>query len=375
MVNKVMLLADATSPHTIKWARSLSERGISICIVSFTLPDPAVYSQYPLVQVVSLGFDNKLIKSGVAGSGKWRYLTALPKVRWQIKQFKPNIVHAHFASSYGLLGALSGFSPFILSVWGTDVYEFPRKSLLHKAVIKFNLARADKLLSTSHDMARETWLYTNKPITVTPFGIDTDFFKPGQKADLPFSSDDLVIGNVKGFDRRYGVTYLIEAFALLVKQRPALPLKLLLLGDGADHEELQQQIKALGLMTRVHFAGRVPYDQMPAYHNAQHISACVSLRESFGVAVIEAGACEVPVVATRVGGLPEVVQHGQTGLLVSAGDASAIKDALLQLVDDAVLRSRMGRAARQLVQQHFDWQGNVSQMHAIYQQLTTELSS
>lgn len=375
MADRVLLLADATSPHTIKWARSLSERGMHICIVSFTLPDAEVYRNYPRIQVVSLGFDSALVKSGVAGGGKWRYLTALPKVRRQIKQFKPDIVHAHFASSYGLLGALSGFSPFVLSVWGTDVYEFPRKSALHKAVLKFNLAKADKILSTSYDMARETALYTKKPITITPFGIDTDFFKPGAKVPLPFNADDLVIGNVKGFDSRYGVTYLIEAFALLIKQRPALPLKLLLLGDGADREVLRQQVVSLGLSKLVHFAGRVPYDQMPAYHNAQHISACVSLRESFGVAVIEASACQIPVVATRVGGLPEVVQHGQTGMLVEAANAEAIKEALLQLVDDAALRRRMGIAGRQLVQQQFDWQANVDQMQAIYQQLKMELAN
>ena len=75
-------------------------------------------------------------------------------------------MHAHYASSYGLIGSLMNFSPFVLSVWGSDVFEFPKLGIINKLVLKYNFFKADKILSTSNIMAKEIQLYTNKDIEV-----------------------------------------------------------------------------------------------------------------------------------------------------------------------------------------------------------------
>jgi glycosyltransferase involved in cell wall biosynthesis len=284
-----------------------------------------------------------------------------------IADFQPDILHVHYASSYGLIGALSGFHPYLVSVWGADIFEFPRKSIFHRELIKFTLRKADKILSTSHVMAKETNKYTEKPIEVTPFGIDLDRFKPFHAESL-FNEDDIVIGTIKGLDKQYGIEFLLQAFAILAKRQPALPLKLLIVGGGPLEKSLKQRANELGIENRTAFTGQVRYDEIASYHNMLTIFVALSVidSESFGVAILEASACEKPVVVANVGGLPEVVEHGVTGLVVPPKHPEAAAAAIERLIHDNELRWQMGNAGRERVKKLYDWKVNVEQMLGIY---------
>ena len=135
---KLLLLADPSSTHTIKWAKSLAKKDVDIFIFGLSDYDQSVYENFENIKVYSLGYKRNIIMGKEGNVSKLRYLKALPAVKKVIKGYKPDIVHAHYATSYGLLGALSGFHPLIISVWGSDIFNFPRKSFLHKGLIKFN---------------------------------------------------------------------------------------------------------------------------------------------------------------------------------------------------------------------------------------------
>src|SRR5690606_14690363 len=116
------------------------------------------------------------------------------------------ILHAHYATSYGLIGALSGFKPFVLSVWGADVYDFPRRSKLHKKLFQYNLKKADLILSTSEIMRNELKKYTAKEVLVTPFGVDTSVFC---KKDIAEKDNSVInIGTIKSLEEKYGIIYI-----------------------------------------------------------------------------------------------------------------------------------------------------------------------
>jgi len=366
---KVLLLSNPGSPHTIKWARSLAENAVEICILGLSAYDPSVYRNYENIQVHSLGLPGSITGNSEANISKARYLKAMPMVKQLIEKFRPDIVHAHYASSYGLLGALSGFHPYIISVWGADIFEFPRKSFLHGALIKYNFRKADKILSTSQVMAKETGRYTEKPIEVTPFGIDLERFKPLRVGNL-FDEGDVVIGTIKGLDKQYGIEFLLRAFAILAERHHALPLKLLIVGGGPLEKSLKQLANELRIDDRTVFAGRVDYDAVVNYHNmlAVFVSLSVIDSESFGVAILEASACEKPVVVADVGGLPEVVADGVTGFVVAPRDPESAAAVIEKLVLDEELRKRMGKAGRTRVKELYDWNENVKQMIRIYQE-------
>ena len=179
---KVLLVSDAGSIHTRRWASSLEDAGLDMVLFSITPADEDWYCRKGIkIYVFDLfGYKKKknsfnkkknLVASLTAHAGAVRAL------RTVIRKEKPDILHAHYATSYGLVAALSGFHPFVVSVWGSDIYEFPRQSAVNRMAVKYILGRADRVLSTSCAMAAETARYCRGDIGITPFGVDTDIFR------------------------------------------------------------------------------------------------------------------------------------------------------------------------------------------------------
>lgn len=362
---KLVLLSDPNSVHTARWATSLAAKGIDVYIIGLSDNRNNFYSAYDNIKVYSLNIDSKEVIKESELLSKFKYVKTLKKVKSLIKEINPDIVHSHYATSYGMLGTLSGFHPFIISVWGSDVFIFPKKSFIHKNILKYNLKKADKILSTSYAMARETALYTDKDIEVTPFGIDLDKFKPMVVESL-FDEKDIVIGTIKSLEPEYGIEFLIKAFKIVFEKNKNLSLKLLIVGGGSLEKELKQLVADLGLSKHTVFTGRVPYEDIPRYHNMIDVPVFVSNSESFGVAVIEASACEKPVVVSDVGGLPEVVENNVTGIVVPPKNERETAKAIEKLVLDKLLREKMGKAGRERVKKLYNWENNVKQMIDIY---------
>ena len=134
----------------------------------------------------------------------------------------------------------------------------------------------------------------------------------------------------------------VRAFALLRARRPAF---LILAGDGPERARVEEEVRATGLSSHVSFTG--PARDLATLLRASDLFLLPSSAESFGLAALEAMSCGVPVLATRVGGLPEVVGDGETGLLFPLGATSEMAEAAAALLADSARRAEMGRAARQ----------------------------
>ncbi len=364
---KVLLFSDPSSAHTIKWANGLAGQGIKVVVFGFSSFNKKEYD--PSITVSSSVHVFDRTKQKTDGSfQKISYLKLLPELKKIIKFEKPDILHAHYASSYGLIGALSSFHPYIISVYGADVYNFPRKNIFTKKLLVYNLSKADKILSTSHVMMDETKLYTSKKIEVTPFGINTSIFSPMNTKELIFSKEDVIIGTVKTLEKKYGIDYLIKAFKLVKDRNPQFPLKLLIVGKGSKEFELKNLVNSLQLDEVTKFTGFVNYSESPKYHNMIDISVFPSVEnsESFGVSVLEASACEKPVIVSNVGGLPEVVENGKTGFIVNSKDEQHTSRVIEQLLLNKELRMKLGVQGRKRVIEKFQLDECVHQMITIY---------
>ena len=364
MNRRILFLSDVNSAHTRKWAESLAKKGFEIGVFSLS---PCTSDWFESFSNITVFSSVKLTPEQFIASdfSKVAYFKELRALKEIIKTFKPDIVHAHYATSYGLLGVLTKFRPLIISLWGSDIFDFPRKSFLHRAVLKYNLKMADRVLSTSNVMAAETKKYTDRPVLVTPFGIDMKLFKPKSTQRL-FSESDVVIGTIKVLDEVYGIDYLIKAFKVLKDKYQHIPLKLLIVGRGQQTEELKKLTSQLGLSDDTIFTGFVNHALVSDYHNMIDISCFLSNSESFGVSVVEASSCEKPVVVTNVGGLPEVVDEGSTGFIVPPRDEHAAAAAIEKLILNPGLRAEMGRNGRKKVSLLYDWDKNLEGIIQIY---------
>lgn len=361
---RIFILSDANSIHTKRWITSLCKYNIEIFLFSFRDDVGNYYSSFS-----NLKFFGCHIHSQETFFEKAKYLTFLQILKRKILEFAPDILHAHYASSYGLLGALTNFHPYVVSVWGSDIYDFPRKTLLHNRILRYILFKADNVLSTSHVMANETSKYTDKNIEITPFGVDTSLFK---KIDIEKEEEKLIIGNVKSLSCIYGIDILIEAFSIVSKQNPNINLKLEIVGDGPDKDKLKALTLSLGISNQVCFVGRVENNTLPRYYSRFSVAVFPSVSESFGVVAVEAMACECPVVTSDADGFTEVVVDGQTGFIVPKKDIENTAKAIQRFIDNPELRPLMGRKGRERVLKLYNWDDNVNAMISIYQQIMCE---
>ncbi|HTA81576.1 MAG TPA: glycosyltransferase [Bacteroidia bacterium] len=365
-MTRILFLADINSPHTQKWALSLAEKGFEIGIFSLSKPYTDWFKTNKNIECLTKATGSDVAKKKELG--KLAYIGAVPALKRAIGSFKPDILHAHYATSYGMLGALSGFHPFVISVWGSDVYEFPNRSALHKFILKQNLKKADCLMSTSHVMAEELAKYTSHKIEITPFGVDLNVFKP-QKIKTLFNEGDIVIGTIKSLEPVYGIKYLIEAFCILCTKHKDWPLKLLIVGGGLQEQELKNMVAIADITDKVIFTGRVPSGSVHEYHNMLDVYVALSDSESFGVAVVEASACGKPVVVSNVSGFVEVVENGATGLIVPVRSAKVAANAIERIISDKELAKQMGVNGRKRVEEMYNWSVNLEGIIKIYSTL------
>ena len=354
---KIAFLAAQSSIHTVRWANALAQRGHSIFLITMHTGEEPLHEN---VQLFKLPIP-----------APWGYFLNTPFLKRLLKQLQPDWLHAHYATGYGTLGRLSRFESLLLSVWGSDVFEFPEQSRWHKAFLVKNLQAATQICSTSHIMAATTQHLCgdDKAIAITPFGIDISLFYPSPELR---NHSVFKIGTVKTLAPQYGIDTLIQAFYQLRNQlqdkEPLLAqqLRLCIAGDGQQRAELKALVRRLGLETVTEFVGHLPHAQVPTYLNQLDIYVAASRQDSFGVAILEASACGLPVVVSRVGGLPEVVEEGLTGLLVEKDNVEQFAAALLKLIQNQSLRDSIGEAGRQHVIDNYDWRESVLILETVY---------
>ncbi|EDS76840.1 glycosyl transferase, group 1 [Clostridium botulinum C str. Eklund] len=361
---RICYLADAGSVHTKKWCDFFKKKGYDIHVISLNS------GKIDGVTVHSLNIETERVKNG-SSFYKVRYVFKIFQIRSILKKIKPDIVHAHYASSYGLIGALLNYHPYLVSVWGSDIYEFPLKGKLFERIIKFNLSKADKILSTSKAMAEETKKYIDKKIYITPFGVDRTVFKPidNKKDD---NTGDILIGTVKTLDPKYGIEYLIRAFAMIKKEYNNAKLEIA--GNGNQREYLENLCDQLNIKENVKFLGRINTNEVVEAFNRFDIAVFPSINESFGVAAVEAQACGVPVIVSNVGGLPEATSDGYSSIVVDKQSPEEIYEALKKLIEDENLRKEMGRNGVKFVAENFDVIDNFNYVNTIYDEVIDEFN-
>lgn len=384
---RIALLGPANSIHLQRWAAALAQRGHDLLVVSQHRCDRTLLPER--AEVAWLPHDG--------GLGYFRNAGPLRRL---LATWRPDLLNAHYASGYGTTAALGSKVPTLLSVWGSDVYDYPYQGRLQGWWLRRNLRRATAIASTSAAMARQVrrLLPDVGPIAITPFGVDLAQFAPALGVDVAQSAwatgvelahfapgtdvdlthltpaagidEPLTLGIVKSLAPKYGVDLLLRACAGLLEDPAlrALAPRLLIVGDGPQRAALEALALELGLAASTSFVGAVPHADVPSWLARLDVYAAPSRldSESFGVAVIEASACGLPVVVSDAGGLPEVVRDGVTGIVVPRDDVPALQAALRRLLLDPALRRRLGQAGRAHVAAHYDWPRCVDAMERAY---------
>lgn len=310
-----------------------------------------------------------------AGWHDVRATLRLARLMWRVR---PDVVHARNWSTWPdtvLASMLTRRSGTVFSLHGWDHEQSASRS--RAWACRMLARRTDHLCSVS---ARAAELFAQevgldpRRFEIIPNGVDADLFRPRfdrnmVRAELGIGERDFVVGWVGRLEPIKDIPGLLDAFSMFVRGRGAT-CRLVIAGDGVQRDRLRSHADRLGLRELVRWLGwRSDIARlMPAFD----VFALTSRREGMNNAVLEATACGVPVVATAVGGTPEMIRDGLEGRLVKPGDPSGLARALNQLADDDDLRRRMGASACRRAQSDFSWQTTLDRYANLYRRAAAQ---
>lgn len=304
---------------------------------------------------------------------KWSYDPLfLIRLTRLIRRHRIDIVHSHefMMTVYGAVGAKLTRVPMIGTMHGKVYY--PERARRVR-MLKFALSLSSKMVAVSEDLRKYlAGLFGSdsaKLITLYN-GIDLSKYssiesKQQSRELLSISENAPVAGTVGSLFKVKGLNYLLDAVPMIRNAHPDFVL--LIAGEGEQESELKSQAESLGLGESVRFLGF--RDDIPRVLNAMDVYVCSSLSEGHSLSILEAMALAVPIVATEVGGNPELIDDGLNGILVKKEDPSALADGICSLLNDPDLGKKFGDESRSIVEERFSLESMIREYSNLYKGL------
>ncbi|MGB9927169.1 MAG: glycosyltransferase [Methanosarcina sp.] len=322
-----------------------------------------------------------------------RYIYAIPKKyfypftgisysqfisRYAVKNInpKPDLIHAHFSypDGYGMMKLSKKWKiPLVISALGTIERKVAYEGSYTSKQIIQTMNFADRILSVSEDLKLHIINLGIKPekVIVVPNGVDIEKFKPVKKEKarnfLNLPQDKKIVLFVGALRKIKGVDYLIEAAKAFVDR----DTELFMVGrDDGLKKSLDKRAEELKISNFIKFTGPVNHEDIPLWISASDILVLPSLSEGRPNVILEALACEIPVVATDVGGIPELLIQGETGYLVPAKNPVELSKRIGKLLEDEDLREKMGKLGRKsIIKRGLTWEAHGKKTADIYSEL------
>jgi len=365
---KICYFANAASIHTVRWVKYFADRGHEVHLISIKTYET------DRVENVNLHLLRVFCPQIRIVSYVIFLVYSVIQIRSLLRKINPDVLHTHYVTDYGFLGALSCFHPLVVTAWGSDVLVNPKVSRARKLAVEFALRRADLITcDAEHIQAPLVELGANPAkINLINFGIDIRKFSPGPKDEELMRrfeiSDSPVIVSLRSLEPIYDIDSLVNAVPLILRQAPKA--KFMIAGRGSQETRLKELAKSLGVVENIRFIGLIPNYELPRYLRTADIYVSTSLSDAgISASTAEAMACELPVVITDFGDNGKWVVDGVNGFLVPLKNPEALSSRILDLLSHQEKRLRFGQAARHVIEERMSIEKEMQRMEMLYDQL------
>jgi glycosyltransferase involved in cell wall biosynthesis len=347
--------------HTERWLRYFVERGHDVHLLTVQ-PGPM-----PGVTVHDI--------TSHLGPKWLRYATSLVRVKALLSRLDPDVLHTHFLTGYGYWGWLSGFRPFLLTVWGDDVYQTPFESRAKLWLARHALAAADWISGDSVDMLEKAIELGARRERCEHLQLGVDFrqFRPDIPAgtvaavreEFATPADAPVVLSTRSFSQPYyNIPLFVDAIPALLARRPDAVFWIAGY-EGAD-SGVRAQAERLGVAHAVRFLGRVPHERLQDVVAAADVYITIPSLDATAVSLLEAMAAGKAIVASALPSAMEWIIEGETGRVVPPGERAPLEAAIGDLLDAPAARARLGAAAHRAARAGADWARHMSRNEEVY---------
>jgi glycosyltransferase involved in cell wall biosynthesis len=347
--------------HTERWLRFFVERGHDVHLLTVQ-PGPI-----PGVTVHDI--------TSTLGPKPLRYATSLARVRGLLGRLDPDVLHTHFLTGYGYWGWLSGLRPFLLTVWGDDVYQTPYESRAKLWLARGALAAADWISGDSVDMLEQAITLGARRDRCEHLQLGVDFrqFRPDVPADVTAAvragyatpPDAPVVLSTRSFSQPYyNIPLFVDAIPAIAQRHPGAVFWIA--GYEGEDGAIRAQVARLGIAERVRFLGRVPHERLQDVVAASDVYITIPSLDATAVSLLEAMAAGKAIVASALPSAMEWIRDGVTGRVVPAGEGAPLVEAISDLLADPAKRAALGRAAHLEARARADWHHHMARNEEVY---------
>jgi glycosyltransferase involved in cell wall biosynthesis len=355
---RICYLAAADSIHSSRWIRFFRDRGHEVHWISLVPRADAARDIDPIVEITSPGFK------------PLRMARAVHAARRLLRSLRPDVLHAHYAGVYGVVAALSGFHPLVLTPWGSDVLIAGRSPLV-RPFVRLALRRADLITVDAQHMADSVVGFgvPRDRIRLVYFGTDTEMFRPEARSDeVRRQIGAPIVVSLRSFEPVYDVATLIRCVAAVVRAVPGV--RFLLIGRGTQEAALKDLSNSLGVSDHVVFLGHVHASQLPRYLASSDVYVSTALSDAgLAASTAEAMACGLPVIVTDSGENRRWVRDSESGYVVPTKSPEVLTERIIDLLRHPDVRERWGEANRQVIVEHNNYAREMTRMEEIYRVL------
>jgi glycosyltransferase involved in cell wall biosynthesis len=356
---RLALLSNASVIHTRRWGDYFHARGHQVLLISL---EPGTGFAYPC-QVIESRIPFRFL----------RYPLQRGRVAARVAEFGAELVNAHFVPNYGLIGALIGRHPLVVSVWGSDVLLSGRRSPLHAARARFVLRRADWVTTDARMLTRAACELGAAPARVltVPMGVDPAPYRAARRAAAAAAAagaPPLVVSTRK-LEPVYDVGTLVAALPALWAAQPEL--RVTVVGDGPERPGLAAAAAAAAGAhgDRITFTGMLPHPAIAAALGRAEIYVSTSTSDSTSVSLLEAMAAGAFPVVTDLEANREWIDDGRNGFLVPVGSPTQVAERILAALADPALRARAAEENAERIDARATWAKNMAEVEQLFESL------
>lgn len=380
--------------YTFELARQMANAGHRVFLIGYAHHQGATFKSREIIEGVEIF--RLPSKDGFSFSSKIFYFwKVFQKLRQINAQFPIDLIHANTVVPAGLGGYLfKTFQkklPLVVTSHGYEVLVRPR-NFFFKFLTKLTFKKVDFTIGVSQEVAQASIRSGANPAKTVNWcnPVDTERFRPDISGDeirnfYKISDEEKVILSLRRLHPKTGVKYLIESAAEIARE--CGKIKFLIVGDGILKDQLIKRVAELGLEEIFIFAGAISNELVPQYIAASNLAIFPSLAEATSIACLEVMAGAKPVIASDVGGLPEIIVDGYNGILIAfPKEASHYEDfglapeivhnlarAIITLVKDDSKAKKLGQAGLKEVHQNYSWQKYLLKLTEVYEKLVNEI--
>jgi glycosyltransferase involved in cell wall biosynthesis len=352
---KICILADARSYHTQRWVDYFVVQGHPTYLLSVrpglkTKAEEFIFSPKSPLQF-------------------FKYIEVVPQAKKIIKELNPDLVNAHFIPADGLIAALTGFKPLVITTLGSDALISPRKSILHRLRAKYVLSKAD-LVTCDSDVVLNNLVnlgVDGNKIVKAFFGVDRKLLCIGEKRKFA-KKEELVILSNRRFEPVYNVETLIRAIPLIL-EKTKRKLKFIILGKGSEENKLRNLAERLNIKNEIEFMGEIEKEKLWESYSQADLYVSTSLSDSTSVSLLEAMAAGLIPVVTDIQGNREWIEENANGFLFPKRDYQTLARKILFLVEHFSEWNSLGKRNCSLIKAKGIWEDNMKIIENKFQEL------